>query len=100
MNYETHTCEEKYKTCDSYNNVISKDERTEADCVAIDPGQTTMNVNKGSKCVFDKEKKECKEVYLDCEDKTSAVDCVLYNLEDTNKHCFPDRNLCIEYYKS
>ena len=62
MNYETNICEEKYKTCDSYNNVISEDERTEADCVAIYPGQTTMNVIKGSKCIFDKEKKECKEV--------------------------------------
>ena len=100
INSKTDTCEEKYKTCDSYNNVISKDERTEADCVAIDPGQTSMNVNKGSKCIFDKEKKECKEVYLDCEDKTSALDCIMYKLEDTNKNCFPDGDLCIEQYKS
>ena len=100
INYSTDTCEEKYKTCDSYNNVISKEERIEADCVAIDPGQTSMNINKGSKCIFDKEKKECKEVYQNCEDQTSRESCIRYKLEDTNKYCFPDGDLCIEQYKS
>ena len=99
-NSKADICEEKYKSCNSYNFVISKDERREEDCVAIDPGQTSMNINKGSKCVFDKENKECKEVYKDCEDKTSLESCIMYQLEDTNKNCIMDKDLCIEQYKS
>ena len=99
LDTKTDTCKEIYKTCSSYNNVISKDERTETDCVAINPGQTSMNVNKGSKCFFDNEKKECKEIYKDCEDQTSVESCLLYQLENTKKYCFYDNDLCFEQYK-
>lgn len=94
INYKTDTCEEIYKSCEAYNSVISKDERKEEDCIIINPGSTTK------KCAFDKEKKECKEVYKDCEDINSRNSCILHKLENANKYCIFDNNLCIEHYKT
>ena len=97
LNRETDTCEEVYKSCESYNGLISEDERTEEDCTAIDPGNTVMNQHGGSKCSFDKTTKTCKEVYNDCEDQT-LESCLTYRLQDTNKYCIIDKGLCITQY--
>ena len=56
-----------------------------------------MNMNRGSKCVFDKEAKICKEVYKDCKDQT-LTSCSTYRLDDTKKYCIIDKGLCIEQY--
>ena len=100
MDSNNDTCQEIYRSCDSYNNVVTdKDKRKVEECTAIQPGNTGMNNENGLKCVLDSETKECKEVYKECKDFTDEDLCNIYSPEDSDKQCIFKNNECVEVYR-
>ena len=87
-------CKEVYKTCDSYNKVITdKDKRKDEDCEDIE-------LSGSDKCILDSDTKECKQVKKECKDYDFESACYWVYLDDESKKCIFLKGKCEEEYKN